>query len=972
MVHRNNTHKDPLGSPDGTGRITVSGTAIFGPFRLRAAERSLEREGTALKIGSRAFDILVTLLQSAPEIVSNRELMSRAWGSLVVDEGSLRFQIATLRKTLGDAPSGAPYITNIPGRGYCFAAAVSWMGNGSGAGENLSIRWARQLPRRPVGMIGRDSEVANLAQQLREQRFVSIVGAGGIGKTTVALAVAHEVFAEFGGAVQFLDLATLRDPQLVSAVLTAQLGLTVVSDNALPVLLNYVRERRILLVLDNCEHLIEAVATLAETLFNHAPEVHILATSRESLRAEGERVHHLPSLRCPPPDALALTASEALAFPAVQLFVEQATATGYPFELHDHEVPIVAELCRRLDGIALALELAASRVGVYGLQRIASLLDDQFRLLWRGRRTALPRHQTLGATLDWSYNLLSRREQLVLRCLAVFVGAFSLEDAVAIAGEGVDSAEVTEIIAALVEKSLLTLDPGVSMRYRLLDTTRAYAQQRLKESGEEKRLAQRHCTHLCISLEHFRVAAALTCGSDAVTFFSNHLSQVHAALEWSFSVQGEAKLGIRLSAVCAPLYLQLSLLPECVACTERALNALDPASRGTRFELELQVCFALALLYSKGNDPAVRTAIERGLHLAQQLHEATTWLLLLYQLTTWQVRGGDYRGLPEITERFAAVAEALQDPLADAIAHVIVAITCFYSGELREVPRLTRAALACPAQPSKLSDISFDYVHKTGVRNVLARSLWLLGYPDQALVAAEEAVKEAVDLGHPRTMANVLAAIVFVYLATGEWATAETLSERLLALVAKHRLATFAPVGIGWRGSLEVLRGDPLRGTELLQSALIALRSDGYQLYTRPLSAALAEGYAKSGQQALARATIDEAIAWSEKHGPSVDLLELLRVKGEILTSCHRSDIVEGEDCLLRSLELARQKSLLSVELRSGMSLARLWAGRGLARKALDLLASIHGRFVEGFGTRDLVTAANLLTELRARATSGS
>ena len=976
MVHRNKTHKEPLGKTDGTDRMVAPGTAVFGPFRLRAAERSLEKDGIALKIGSRAFDILVALLQSAPDIVSNRALMSQAWGSLVVDEGSLRFQIATLRKTLGDVPSATPYITNVPGRGYCFAAAVTWTSAASRVRENPPIRAVKQLPRRPMGMVGRDREVASLAQQLREQRFVSIVGAGGIGKTTVALAVAHEIFSEFAGAIQFLDLATIRDPQLVSAVLSAQLGLTVVSDNALPVLVNYLRDRRMLLVFDNCEHLVEAVATLAETLFNDAPELHILTTSRESLRAEGERVHHLSSLKCPPPDAVSLTASQALAFPAVQLFVEQAAATGYPFELHDQEVPIVAELCRRLDGIALALELAASRVGVYGLQRIASLLDDQFRLLWRGRRTALPRHQTLGATLDWSYNLLSRREQLVLRCLAIFVGAFSLEDAVAVAGESLDSAEVTEIIAALVEKSLLTLDPAASMRYRLLDTTRAYAQQRLKESGEEMSLAQRHCTHLCLSLERFQVTAAVACSPEAVTFFSDHLSHLHAALEWSFSAQASLSLGIRLCAACAPLYLQLSLLPECVASTERAIGALHPATRGTRLELELQVCFALALLYSKGNDPAVRAAIDRGLQLAQDLHESATQLLLLYQLITWQVRSGDYRGLAEITQRFEVVAKALRDPLADTIAHVVAATTCFYSGRLQEVPRLTRAALSSPVHPSKLNGASFDYAHKTGVRNVLARSLWFLGYPDQALVAAEEALKEVLDLGHPRTIANALAAIVFVYLSTGEWATAQALSARLLAHVAKHRLSTFASVAIGWQGSLEVLRGDPLRGTELLQSALAGLRSDGHQLYTRPLSAALAEGYAKSGQQELARATIDEAIAWSQEHGPSVDLLELLRVKGEILIAGHRmaghrTDTAEGEACLAQSLELARETSLLSMELRSGMSLARLWADRGLTRTALELLGSIYGRLTEGFGTRDLVSAANLLIELRARTIGG-
>jgi predicted ATPase len=256
-------------------------------------------------------------------------------------------------------------------------------------------------------MVGRDDAVRDLAKRLREQRFVSIVGAGGIGKTTVAIAVAHEVLSEFDGAVQFLDLASIEDPQLVAGALASQLGLSVVSENALPAILAFLRERRVLLVFDSCERVIETAATLAENIFRDAPQIHILATSRESLRAEGERVHHLSPLGCPPRDAVSLTATQALGFSAVQLFVDQVAAGGYPFELNDEDAPIVAEVCRRLDGIALALELAACRVGVYGIQGIASLLENEFRLRWRGRRTALPRHQTLNATLDWSYNLLS-------------------------------------------------------------------------------------------------------------------------------------------------------------------------------------------------------------------------------------------------------------------------------------------------------------------------------------------------------------------------------------------------------------------------------------------------------------------------------------------------------------------------------------------------------------------------------------
>ena len=335
--------------------------ASFGPFRLHATERLLEKNGTALKIGSRALDILITLLEHAPEVVSNRDLIRRAWGQLVVDEVSLRVHVTALRKRLGDGDSSVSYITNIPGRGYCFTGEVTW------AEARATPRKARtaapQLPREPLLMVGRDNAIRELTALLKKQRFVSIVGAGGIGKTTIALTLAHRMLAEFEGAVHFLDLGAVEDPRLLASLLASQLGLVAVSDQPLPVILTHLREQRMLLVFDSCEHLIEAIAALAENIFRDAPQVHILVTSREALRAEGEQVHHLPPLECPPPDTESLTAAQALGFPAVQLFVKQVAHSGHAFELTDADAPIVAEICRRLDGIALALELAASRVG---------------------------------------------------------------------------------------------------------------------------------------------------------------------------------------------------------------------------------------------------------------------------------------------------------------------------------------------------------------------------------------------------------------------------------------------------------------------------------------------------------------------------------------------------------------------------------------------------------------------------------
>jgi predicted ATPase/DNA-binding winged helix-turn-helix (wHTH) protein len=481
----------------------------FGPYRLLATERLLEKDGVALNLGSRALDLLIALVERAPGVVCKRELMARIWPNLVVEEGSLRFHIASLRKVLGDGQSGVRYVTNVAGRGYCFVAPI-WRSTAKPprAGSFVADR-AAKLPTRLLRMVGRDETVQRISAQLLGQRFVTVVGPGGIGKTTVAVSVAHARFAEFGGAVHFVDLGALDDPSLVPSAIASTLGLSVNSDSPIQALLSFVRDQRMLLVLDSCEHVIETAAAVAERIFKEALQIHILATSREALRVEGEQVYHLPPLECPPGTA-GLKAAEAMSFPAVRLFVERVTASGGPFVLSDADAPIVADLCRRLDGVALALDLAARRVAALGVRGTAALLDSQLRLLWQGRRTALPRHQTLGATLDWSHNLLSEFERVVLRRLAVFVGTFSLEAAQSIAADTPDHrGQVVETIASLVAKSLVAAETdATSVRYRLLDTTRAYVQGKLIRSGEATVVALRHATYYRELLERTDLAVS--------------------------------------------------------------------------------------------------------------------------------------------------------------------------------------------------------------------------------------------------------------------------------------------------------------------------------------------------------------------------------------------------------------------------------------------------------------------------------
>ena len=489
-----------------TSAANESGPAAsFGRFRLFPPERLLERDGMPVELGGRALDILIKLVRHAGEVVSKADLLFHVWPDTVVVESSLRVHVANLRKALGDGEDGARYVTNVAGRGYCFVAPIALDAEARRhssrppAPQEPSV-WgvAHGLPPRLKRMAGRDDAVDTVVAQLAEHRFVTIVGAGGIGKTTVAVSAAHALLSEFSGAVRFVDLGSLADSDLVAPTLASTLGLPLQTDAALPGLEAFLREKCVLLVLDNCEHVVYAVAALAEHLFNQAPQVHFLATSREALRVEGERVYRLSPLDTPAAYA-GLRASALLAFPAIQLFMERAAASGGSPMLSDDDAPVVAAICKRLDGVALAIEVAAGFVGELGLHGTAGLLDNRFRLLRQpGRRTAPPRQRTLNALIDWSYARLPEYERLVLRRLSVFVGPFTINAAREVATEEEsEHAEFAEAMADLVAKSLVSATAeGTTVLYRLLETTRAYALERLAESRERDPVAKRHVDFL--------------------------------------------------------------------------------------------------------------------------------------------------------------------------------------------------------------------------------------------------------------------------------------------------------------------------------------------------------------------------------------------------------------------------------------------------------------------------------------------
>ncbi|WMT79650.1 winged helix-turn-helix domain-containing protein [Bradyrhizobium sp. Ash2021] len=937
----------------------------FGPFSLFAAERLLKKAEEPIPLGGRALDILIALAERAGEVVTHKELISTVWPDVTVEEANLRFQMAALRKALGDGRDGARYISNIAGRGYCFVAPVTR----SSAKQTVPVTGittaerVQKLPPRPARMVGRDDTVRALAEQLQVGRFVSIVGPGGIGKTTVAISVAHALADGFHGAVFFIDLAALTDPQLVPTAVASALGFMVQTQDPLVGLLAFIGDRKILLVLDNCEHVIGVAAALAERVVSEAPQAHILATSREALRVEGEHVHLLNSLDCPPEDA-GLTAMEALRYPAAQFFMERAAASGYGAALSDIDAPIVARICRRLDGVALAVELAASRIGSLGIRGTADLLDNRFSLLWQSRRTALPRHETLNAMLDWSYSLLSEREKVVLCRLSVFVGNFTLQAAGSVASETeVDEAEIIDAVASLVAKSLIsTTVINESTYYRLLDTTRAYAAVKLAERGEADRIARRHAIYYSKFLEHDEIVQSLF-GEHGLSGYAPHIGNVRAALGWALSDHGDVAVGIELATWAAPLFIGLSLLGECRGWCERALAALDDASRGTSQEMILQEALAMSSMFTRGHSDQVRAAIERGLALAEAFQDRARQLRLLAGLNLLFTRLGDIRGALAVAEQAGVIAQAAKHPVGTVLTEWWVGFDHHYLGNQAVAQLHLERGMALAAELGTFNENFFGFNHRASTLVLLARTLWLRGFSDQALRIVQRVIDEAASRDRPVPICISLVYASTLLLWTGDLLGAGDLIEQLIVHAGRHSLAPYRALGIALKGELAVTREEPEAGLDLLRSALETLRAQQFNLLIPGFIGASAEGLRKTGQFEEALFTINGAIARATNSGVEFNLSELLRIKSQILAA--RRDRESAMNCLTEALAVARAQSALAWELRSTMVLADMLSEDSQRDQARHALALVYSRFTEGFETADLKLARALLEDLQ-------
>lgn len=938
----------------------------FDDFRFIPSQQLLLRQDAPVRLGSRALDILAELVEHPGELVGKRELMARAWPSSVVEEGNLKVHIAALRRALCEGGHESRYVATVSGRGYRFVAPVTTsIRETSTEPDPAAWEQMRKLPAPSTRTTGRSETIAALLRILEQRRFVSIVGPGGIGKSTVALPVAAAFIAHAGMEICFVELSSLGDPKFLAGAVAAALGLTIHSGDGAQSLAATLRERKLLLVLDSCEHVIDAAAVLVERLLHGAPDLRVLATSREPLRAANEYVYRLTPLGYPAEGA-PLTAEQALTFPAVTLFVLRASECLDGYALSDADAPAVVEICRRLEGIPLAIELAATRMDALGAPELAARLGDRFELLKRGRRGVLERHRTLSASLDWSYELLPEAERALLRQLAVFSGHFDLDAAtrlgLADTNGATDADAIIDGVANLVDKSLLVADVSAArVHYRLLDTTKAYALGKLDQDGETAQMRQRHLALHRALLEQAALELESLSDPDWLEKYKGCLDDVRSALAWAFGSADSAPLAVALTIAAIPLWTQLSLLEECQQCAERAL-ACAPANPCV--EMKLRAALGTAALYLNGPLASTEAAWRPVLVLADQLQEREYQLMALWGMAVCRSYAGELAGVLELTERFHQIAPLADSRLAPTSMERLIATAQHYAGDQPGARTRLEQILenyVAPPYKSRLARIQLD--HNSASQAALANVLWVQGYADQAVAMVGSALQAARASGHPPTMMYAIANAAFpIMIHTGDHEAADALLAELTDCLKRHAFTLWDTLWNCLQATVQVQRGDASALFQLEQ-AVAQLQQVGYRPRLACHLAKLATILNVKGQRHVSLELVGHALALCDAGLERWCHAEMLRIKGALLEPV---DQAAAEALYRQSIDTAVAQGALSWQLRTSINLARLKMRRGAGQAGRDLLQDVYNQFTEGYATADLREARSLLDQPRA------
>ncbi|MET0442249.1 MAG: winged helix-turn-helix domain-containing protein [Casimicrobiaceae bacterium] len=795
----------------------MPGLYAFDRCEIRPGERQLLIDGAPAALGARAFDLLLALIERRERVVDKAELFDAVWPGLVVEENNLQVQVSSLRKLLGPAA-----IATVPGRGYQFVAPLESQVPGVAVSAPRTRAHPNNLLPPRTRFIGREKALADCANLLRETRLLTLSGIGGCGKTRLAQELAQRQLDAYPDGVWFVDLGPLQEARRVSTTVAATLGFRDESDASLGELAGHLKAQRTLIVLDNCEHVIDAAVESIETLLANCAALKVVATSREALGVAGEQVFAVRSLSLPATTEL----DDIRRSEAVRLFVDHARLVLPDFDVDERNAVAIVEICRRLDGIALAIELAAARIRVLSVDDIHARLDDRFRLLTGGNR-ALPRHQTLQATMEWSHDHLSGAERRMFRRLAVFAGGCTLGAAAQVAGGSADEFETLECLTALHDKSLLMVDRDTAARprYRMLETVRQYAENRLNEAGEGSEVRTRHLLHFVALAEGVAETLKGPHPDVAYAILRPEAENLLAALAWAPHAPQGGELALRL--------------------------------------------IGSAWMYWKSTSEA-----ERGYHLAQAAldlagdgPDATPRFNTLQALAKFALVTGRYDVIHVCAEHCLAMARRMNDPYLIASAIEMGGIGHLVTGN-------TAQAMANFSQ-------CCDIARSTNDEARLARALHNLAEIHRgagSFVEAETLYREALAICRARDESKgcigTLLSLGMLFVATGRAAEARAAFAESAVMERKTGDTSHAALTLDSAATLASFEGDHAEAARLHGAALARMR-DARSKH-EPVDVAFIAPRIASSRAAIGEAAFDRAEAEGMSSSYDASLAEMM------------------------------------------------------------------------------------------------
>lgn len=896
--------------------------------------------GRDIRIGGRTLDVLITLVDRVGQVVSREELGKLVWPHMHVVDSALRFQINSLRTILAQG-GGKNYVSSVAGRGYCFTADVRMIADSyEESTDTAPIGFAMLAAQK---LVGRATDGDRIAQAVRESRLVTIVGPGGMGKTSIAIAVGKRL--KDGGSVgnvDFIDFALVTDPLLAVSALASGLGLGVFGGDPIPGIAAHLDGPFRLLVWDNCEHVIDAVATMADRLLSSVPNITILATSREPLRVAGEHVYRLQALSVPPEGTPAERYRE---FDAVSLFLARTEHDDVDWDKTENQLA-VSEICRSLEGIPLAIEMAARRVSDLGLGTVHQLLGHSLSILTKNSRGAPERHQTMRAALDWSYEALSKPESEALRRLSAFRGPFTRDDAFTVAGGQRVGTAFCANLSDLIYKSLVTVDvtrkPEV---YRLPQITREYSNEKLIASGDQADVEFRHQRYVLERLKKAALDLETLEASEWRANYSSFVSDVRAALQRAFSDAGSLKDALRLTAESSALWMELGLLAEYRGYLAASVSALEGQTFSPEIEMKIVATFGMVSHHTEGATERTRAAMRRALELADQLGDVSFQQKALTGIASERLTGGHYSEGLEWAREFERRFDHSNPGLCSRVlGHCLQHNGLFAQSTARiaDAYRRTKPAVIT------IHNSGVQYDERMVFATQLSRNLWIQGYSDQSLQIVRECIDHAVTIDHSITIGMAFStACVPLALIYGDYELAAYANSILQDHVTRNSLDLWKPAAAFYDLTINARNGQ--------RSNTYGADVDGLTAY---LGGPLLEMCAMAGDELVTEGMLAKAeLGTSEWCKP-----DLMRSRAERLRIAGHNE--EAETMLERAAALAVELDAPTYELRIRTSLAKIWKGTARQREGVNALEKTYGSFREGFGSRDFGLAAATLRDL--------